>query len=256
MAINIWLECEGPDSNQKCILAIGDNTSAIGWLHNTSRLDPTWAAHDAHLVVSRKIAKILMDKQSCIASQHLKGELNVVADWLSFVADGRGKEHPLAFDDPPDDVLTERFLKLLPSQVPENFRIEQLPKEILSWVVLVLRISDSSLTDDKKVATKDPIAPGEDGPNSVRALGAETTISSISYQSSSANSSQDPSSASIGLPSGIAMGDLQELVKFRWSQVLCAKPQATWLRRSGSISGTAPCTSRELPTCVPQSDPS
>ncbi|KAI2496579.1 hypothetical protein MHU86_17907 [Fragilaria crotonensis] len=38
MAVNIWLACLESEGGENCILAIGDNTSAIGWLHNSSRL--------------------------------------------------------------------------------------------------------------------------------------------------------------------------------------------------------------------------
>ena len=86
MAINFWLACLETDAtNHSCILAISDNTSAIGWLHSTSRLDPTWAAHDAHLVVARKVANLLIDHECCIASQHLKGELNLPGGGLATI---------------------------------------------------------------------------------------------------------------------------------------------------------------------------
>jgi hypothetical protein len=94
MVINNWLIClePVPDTNQSCILAIGDNTSAIGWLHSTSSLDPrhTGGAHSAHLMVARTLAQLLMSNNCCLASQHLKGELNLVADWLSFVGGEKG----------------------------------------------------------------------------------------------------------------------------------------------------------------------
>ena len=44
MAINIWLACLESKGEEHCILAIGDNTSAIGWLCNSSRLDTRWDA--------------------------------------------------------------------------------------------------------------------------------------------------------------------------------------------------------------------
>jgi hypothetical protein len=51
--------------------------------------------------VARKIASAcLMEPQCCLASQHIKGDLNCVADLLSFSGKDRGKGHPLAFDDP------------------------------------------------------------------------------------------------------------------------------------------------------------
>ena len=42
MGINIWLSCLKSEGNESCILAIGDKFSAIGWLHNSSRLDVAW----------------------------------------------------------------------------------------------------------------------------------------------------------------------------------------------------------------------
>jgi hypothetical protein len=38
MAVNIWLECLQKD-DQDCILSVGNNTSAVGWLCNSSRLN-------------------------------------------------------------------------------------------------------------------------------------------------------------------------------------------------------------------------
>ena len=257
MVINIWLACLEPGSSQACILAIGDNTSAIGWLHSTARLDPTWGAHSAHLMVARTMASLLMKHQCCLASQHLKGEANLVADWLSFVGSERGgKRHPLAFDDPPDDLLTRRFHLLIPSQIPENFAILPLPNEILCWVTQVLQTAELCLTHDKKVATKAPTEHGADGPGSATSWVTGVTPSSLGYPASSKSSWPEHLSVSAGLPAGIPKVDLPETVRSQWSRALCAKPQATWLRRSGVVSGRAPCTSRAPPTCGQQSGPS
>ena len=95
MVVNIWLECLDKTTRHACILAVGDNTSAIGWLFRTSRLDPSWPAHDAHLFVARHLAMLLLEHNCCIASQHVKGELNAVADLLSFAGTGeRGEGTP------------------------------------------------------------------------------------------------------------------------------------------------------------------
>ena len=251
MAINIWLSCLEDEATESCILAIGDNTSALGWLHNTSRLDPTWMAHAAHLIVAWKIASLLMKFKCCLGSQHIKGKLNLVADLLSFSGKGRGKPHPLAFDDPANDKLTARFLTALPSQVPANFAISQLPDEILYWTARVLLVAESSLTGDRKEATKSTTEPGNDGRDTADMWDKSVTPTSLCYPSTSRSSSSGPSSTSIALPSGTPMANLPELVRNQWSRALCAKPQATSLRRFGSISGGAPCTSRDLPTCDP-----
>ena len=251
MAINIWLSCLEDGGEQSCILAIGDNTSALGWLHKTSRLDPTWPANAAHLQVARKIASLLMEFQCCLASQHIKGDLNCVADLLSFSGKDRGKGHPLAFDDPANDELTARFLTTLPSQVPASFVISQLPGDILSWTVQVLLLAESSLTGGRRAATKSSTGPGGGGSAIADTSGTTVTPTSLCYPSTSKSSSSGLSWTSTALPSGTPMADLQALVRNQWSRVLCAKPQATWLRRFGGISGEAPCTSRDLPTCAP-----
>ena len=256
MVINVWLECLEPDIDQDCILAIGDRTSAIGWLFKSSGFDSNGTEHAAHLMVARHLASLLLKHNCCLASQHIRGELNVVADLLSFAGKSeRGKPHPLAFDDPPNDILTNRFRLHLTSQVPENFRISQLPNEMLCWVTLVLQIAMSSLAVAKKDAMKEQTDSGDGGKASVATSGTETTPSSLCYPSSSVNFSSSPSSIAIGSHIGPPPGTLQESVRHRWYQALCAKPQANWLRRFGAISGKAPCTSREAPTSSPSSAP-
>ena len=164
MIVTIWLECRDLSSDQACILAIGDSTSAIGWLFNTTRLCTTTGKYGAHLFAARHLATLLMTHKCCLASQHIKGELNVVADLLSFAGEGgRGKPHPLAHDHPLNDVLTQRFRTCLMEQVPENFVISQLPSEIASWVMQVLQIAASSLTVAKRTATREPTESGEGG---------------------------------------------------------------------------------------------
>ena len=240
MAINIWLACLESRGEEHCILAIGNNTSAIGWLHNSSRLDTTWDAQMAHFQVARKIASLLIDFRCCLASQHLKGELNVVADLLSLAGDdSRGKSHPIAADMPANDKLTCRFLASYPSQVPEDFVISQLPEEILSWTTQVLQVAESYLTADKRAATSRTIEPGADGAGTATTSGTELTPTSLCYPTTSVTSSSGPSSTFTGTPTGTPGADLREIVASQWSLVLCAKPQATWLRRFGAILGSA-----------------
>ncbi|KAI2502043.1 hypothetical protein MHU86_12446 [Fragilaria crotonensis] len=255
MAINIWLACLESEGDEACILAIGDNTSAIGWLHNSSRLDTEGETHRAHLIVARKIATLLAEHQCCLASQHLKGELNVVADLLSFAGNDREKKHPIAADNPANDELTTRFLNHYPSQVPATFAISQLPTEILSWTTRVLQVVESSLTVDRRAATSPMTGLGGDGEGTAITWVTQLTPSSLCYPTTSGSCSSGPSSTSTEPRIGAPMADLRELVASQWSQVLCGKPQATWLRRFGTISGSVPCTSRERPTSVPSSDP-
>ena len=101
MGVNIWLECMESDA-QDCILSIGDNTSAVGWLHNSSHFKV--AAQEAHLMIARRVALLVLDANSCLASQHIRGDLNMVARLPSFLGGiltwAGGKKHPIAFDNP------------------------------------------------------------------------------------------------------------------------------------------------------------
>lgn len=253
MAVNIWLECLEAD-DQDCILASGDSTSAIGWVHNTSRLNPNLIAHAAHLMVARHVALVLMQAGCCLASQHTKGDLNTVADLLSFAGEltrAGGKTHPIAHDDPPNDILTQRFHIYYPEQVPANFEITQLPSEISSWVLAVLRIAASSLTAESKAATNPTTEAGDAGLGSAQKPEEHMTLSSMTYPQTDKNFSSGPLLPAFVPRNGKKEREqLRESVKGQWSQALCAKPQATWLRRLGTICNRAPCTSRARPSCV------
>ena len=250
MVVNVWLECLDKTTDQACILAVGDNTSAIGWLFRTASLDQIGHAHEAHLFVARTLAQLLLEHECCIASQHIKGEINIVADLLSFAGTSeRGKPHPLAFDNPPDDVLTQRFKSNLASQVPENFKISPLPNAILCWIIRVLQIAALSLEAARRDDTKTPTESGVVGLDSAEKPDSALTHSSLCYPTTNENSSPRPFFSATGPLSGPQAGTLQESVRSQWSRALCAKPQATWLRRFGAISGRAPCTSREATTC-------
>jgi hypothetical protein len=260
MAINIWLEClSAAPTSYLCILGIGDNTSAVGWLHNSSRLATKLTAHSAHLKVARHIAKIVLDANCCLASQHLKGELNFVADLLSFAGSrtrAGGKRHPIAFDDPPNDVLTQRFHLYYREQIPENFTISQLPSEVLSWVSSVLQIAASSMIADKRAAMNPRTGPGDDGLASASEEALLLTPSSLSYPQSDTSFSVELSSRASEITTGPPAELLMASVRAQWSQALCKKPQATWLRRFGTISNRAPFTSRGQPSCIPLPKPS
>jgi hypothetical protein len=85
MVINIWLECLHNDGSEECLLALGDNTSAIGWLLYSSKLDGTSIYYDAVQIATWHLATaLLINSSHCLASQHLKWELNIAADLLSY----------------------------------------------------------------------------------------------------------------------------------------------------------------------------
>jgi hypothetical protein len=78
----------------------------------------------------------------------------MVTKLLSYMGSARGQGHLLTADEPLDDVLTHRFHMFLPLQIPCYFIISPLPRDILSWVMLLLQTAGSSLIPDRKMPTK------------------------------------------------------------------------------------------------------
>jgi hypothetical protein len=257
MVVNVWLMCETFTEKSESLLAIGDNTSAIGWLFRSSRIDHDSLHYDALQLGARKLVTLITDSEHCLASQHIKGDANLVAGLLSWSGNVRGSPHPLAMDQPSDEELTRRFHSHLPQLIPEYFQISLLPSEILSWITLALRTAESSwirkTSRDTKVGTESGGAAGDPAATPPASL---TTTSSLSCPTKPSTSSFAPSSASVEQLNGVSQDDWKEDIRSHWSQALSKLPQAVWLRRFGTISNQAPFTSREAKTCIPPSKPS
>lgn len=105
MVVNIWLiilECEKLGLVGECIMALGDNTSAVGWLFRSSRLGPDSPYHKPVQLIARTLAELIIESKQCLCSQHIRGKSNTVPDLLSFDTQTRdGRRHPLAHDAPP-----------------------------------------------------------------------------------------------------------------------------------------------------------
>ena len=199
--------------------------------------------------VARELAKAVTESRHCLSSQHLKGANNVVADYLSFAGANRHvKHHPLAYDDPDDTLLTQRFHSCLSQIIPSTFEILPLPDDVFSFALRVLQTAESSLVRAQSSLTKRKIVSGADGLPSAERFSSQITRSSIQYPRKTANSLCDPSWNYTGTPSGTLRDDLLASVRNRWSDRLSTTPQALWVRRFGQISAQAPCTSPSAPS--------
>jgi hypothetical protein len=176
----------------------------------------------------------------------------------SFISGGTtragGKRHPIAFDNPPHDILTQRFQVCCSEQMPASFKMSPLPKEISSWVLSALRIAVSCLTAESRKATSLTAEPGSDGSDSAPKPEEVLTLTS------DVNFSSDPSLSAFAPPNGKREAEKSmESAKGQWLRTLCAKPQATGLRRFGATCNQAPCTSRAQLSCslppAPSSEP-
>jgi hypothetical protein len=259
MMVTTWLillDCDSLGLTEECLLVLGDNTSAIGWLFRSGTIPTTSFYYDAVQFVARKLAELLTESTHILASQHLKGKKNVVADLLSYTGDSREEPNPLAPDNPSDQELTRRFHSFLPQLIPKAFSISPLPAEILSFTTRALQIAELSWIRAKSPPTKVKTGSGAAGLDTATKQASKLTSSSLLYPSENENSSFDPSSHSIAKLSGLQQADFLESVRAPWWRQLCGLPQATWLRRSGVVSNKAPFTSRTAPSFGQPSEPS
>jgi hypothetical protein len=130
--ISIWTDIlENKIKKHDCLLGIGDSTSAMGWLRRSNfrerdETDQDWLAKQ---LVSRKLANLILDSETLLYKQWLRGEDNVVADSLS---------RDVYFLLPKTH---EIFLKsTVASQLPPNFHIQPLQEEICSFISSTLRL--------------------------------------------------------------------------------------------------------------------
>jgi hypothetical protein len=66
----------------ECLLTVGDNTSATGWMFRSSQLPEDSVYYDAVQLAARHVATLVIDSEHCLATQHTKGKENIVADLL------------------------------------------------------------------------------------------------------------------------------------------------------------------------------
>ena len=100
------------------ILSFTDSSSALGWLHKSS-FSRSQPVHDK---VARYLATVLMNADSALYAQHIRGIHNFISDSLS-------RDHHLSIEK-----LTLAYRTLLPEQVPPNFAIITLQPDIISWI--------------------------------------------------------------------------------------------------------------------------
>ena len=235
----------------QCFLGLGDSTSAIGWLFHSSSLKGSSSYTAAVTIMARKMAGLMMEADHCLFGQHLPGSLNTVADQLSFTSQTReGKGNMLAHDSPCNTELTDRFHTLMPQLIPTRFAISQLPDEILSFVVLVLRTMESSMTPSAKQHSNEKTGHGAAGSDSATLRGS-INPSSIVYPNRNKNYSFDPSSPATAQQIGPGQESFVESIRNPYRRRLSEMPQATWLRRFGCNSGKVPFTTSGAPNYSP-----
>ena len=145
--VTLWLETHlGMTPQSSCFLSQTGSTLAAGWLKK-SNFDN---ADSLCLSTDWALAGLIMDHDSCLCSQWLLGDLNQVAN--SFLHD-----HHLS-----DHASLTLLHSHVPDQVPNHFRICQLPPNvglrIMTWLC-----SLPPATQSPKAPLRSKLAAGNTG---------------------------------------------------------------------------------------------
>lgn len=154
---------------------------------------------------------------------------NTVADWLTFERD-KGVEkflgvkfHPLAYDYPSKDTLSNHFLSFFPQDIPKHFRISHLPPTILLFMLQAAQILSLSVSQKEKKVTNKLTKLGNDGASLSKVPSSTTTPLLTEYHQmkscSSPRFSLSFSKNATFLSQEKLLGDIQ----LRWQERLSKK---------------------------------
>ena len=127
----MWVDIlEGRTRPGDCILAMGDNTSAMGWMKRSNFREHDESSCDWFVKqqVARKLADLILTSKTVLYTQWFKGESNVGTDSLS--------RDCLYLSNTSHEILLKIHAK---SQVPGTLSVRPLPKEIFSFAISILR---------------------------------------------------------------------------------------------------------------------
>jgi hypothetical protein len=192
-----------------------DSSTSEGWLRKTNFIedgeDPIQAT--IRLEVARLHASHYLSHGVREYSQWFPGSENPVADALS------------RDDDRSDEELTHILRTHCPSQIPQHFVIVPLPKEITSWLTLLLlrRPQKNELAEEH---TRTTLGRGADIPNIATASVSKETISSTEWPDNTNSPSSELS------PWLYVKGDFRDQLMVPWLKSQSQIPLTQWLRPS------------------------
>ncbi len=222
--ITIWLEVLYRQTlRESCLLTLGDNSPAVGWLHKVNVDKETSKPLQ---MMTRHLASILTEAKCCIYSQHFRGINNNMADVLSH-------EHHLT-----DTDLIKSIHTHFPHQAPKSLAILPLPPNVSSWVTCLLQ-SFSKQRAIQKVCKRKRSEYGKDGDLTSRVLSLTLTHFSKSFVQPQGQDSLVPLLQHCnGEPFCL-------LVKVTCQAAQSKRPWQNWLRSIGQTWGTIPTMEKE-----------
>ena len=222
--VSIWIDIiEHRLQSEDCVLSIGDNTSSLGWMRRSNfrqkeESDESWEVKQ-HL--GRHLAQLTLDSDIVLYKQWLKGHDNVVADSLS-------RDHYYLNTNTHKQFL----LETVPQQLPRNFSISPIPREISSFITSTLqKLPDGQLQSSRPKPSE--LARGNIG--TLTSIASEWGTCSLidSMNNSKTQSSQDLPKQSEAVPS------LADILHSWWKEQ-SQPPLHMWHRPSGQTLGTTP----------------
>lgn len=235
--VGIWMAAINNEIEEEGVmLALTDNSSALGWLHSCNCDDEL---DSFRTEVAHKLASIAREYNFIIHPQHVKGDDNKAADALS-------RKFELS-----DNELTQFCHLHTKNQIPKNFLICQIPIEITSWIYSKRVLARQLNTQTQKPIRTVKTGIGKDGkvfwkkPTWVKTYSLtrfkqlqngcwdDVLLNPSDKENTEKEDTDTPWSAK---------------VRNSFSEGLYAKPLAVWQRSSGVTVGIHPSMKKRTPT--------
>ncbi|GKY93515.1 hypothetical protein MPSEU_000318900 [Mayamaea pseudoterrestris] len=224
----IWLAvAEGRLKRGDCVLAIGDNTTAAGWMRRSNFSDETSTPQT--LLLARLLSAICSHQGICFYSQWKMGLDNVVPDLISRDTSSS------------DESLTQLILSSsLALQVPASFTMRPLPNKILSALSSLMHLNPSLLESHAPLMFEKTWL-GNAGCSSLNELVSSTIHSSSTARQRTERISLSP----LFNPSVEATIQSQLKDQVPWWPDLSLPPSEVWLRPLRPLVIPIPVTTRK-----------
>jgi hypothetical protein len=210
-----------------CFLSVGDNTSALGWIHKSNFQPDRDLEQATHLALARYITNLLAELRVVQFGQWLPGIDNGVADALS-------RQHEKS-----DEELTRLIVASYPSQTPLGFRIRALRPEITSWVRYWVLHTHETRELPPGLSIRET-RHGKDGLISCTSVNSKTTCSLPNSLSTSGTCSSVHSHRE----SEITSGQSPQRAMITWLQEHAAPPSTLCVRPSSQPVSMIPARTR------------
>lgn len=196
----------------------------MGWIRRTNfretnEADTDWAAKQQ---VARKLATIVLESETVLYGRWFAGDDNIVADSLS--RDG------LYLPPPSHLLLLQHFM---PTQLPTNFHLREVPNEICSFITSML---------ESLPANKQWWKPPKPSAMLLGTIGSLSSITQVCQTPTSLKTFlvSKGTSLSVHLRKQFAKHPSPEAIEKTWWKEQSAPPSHMWLRPSGKMTGRTP----------------